>query len=76
MACETNYNLDKPHVAIALLLSILILGHAGYEIVKSLMTAPQSKRGLEMPTPMDDKEIQDHHTELQGQLSQDSTNDG
>ena len=76
MACETNYNLDKPHVATALLLSILILAHAGYEIVKSLLAAPQSQQGLEMPTPMDDKEIQHHHMKSQGQLSQDSTNDG
>lgn len=76
MACVTEYNLDKPHVAIALLLSILILSYAAFEIVSSLVQKPPSQHDLEMPTPIDQKDIEHHYLQQPSNGHQEFWTDG
>ncbi len=76
MACTVYYNFDKPQVIIALVLSVALLGHAGFVIIRSLLKKTPSGYGLEMPPPVDQKDIQQQHLKLPGQIFHDSVNDG
>ncbi len=76
MACTIYYNFDKPQVIIALVLSAIILGHAGFVIIRSLIKKTPSSYGLEMPTPVDQKDIEHHYLRQPGNVDQDFLNDG
>ena len=70
------YSFDRPQVIVALLLSVILLGHSAFVIIRSVVKRPPSQHGVEMPTPADDKEIQHQHLKLQGQMFHDMSNDG
>jgi len=76
MACTIYYNWDKPSVVMALLLSVVILGHAAFDLIRSLLGARPTIGGFETPPPISHEDLMQQQAKLSSQLYQDSTNDG
>ena len=63
--CTVYYNWDKPSVVAALVLSVVLLGHAAFDLVRSMMKKRPNARGFETPPPPKPDDLTRQHTKLQ-----------